>query len=200
MPGRLFLTVPLAAVARRLGADAGGAADPGPRLDIAPGEVLLALVADGGRRLAPMRWGLIPMGRTNARGRPVLETLVNARSETLFAKSAYAGLRRAAVPVEGWYEWTGRARRKTRWRIAAADARLLVFAAVWDLWRAPDGTEVASLATVTCAPNADVAPVHDRMPAILAAEELAVWLGEVPGDPAPLLRPAPPGLLRVEPA
>ncbi len=121
MPGRVFLTAPLDAVAARLAADRAGLADPGPRLDAAPGELVTAVVgADGAgpRRLSEMRWGMIPMGRTNARGRPVMETIVNARSETLFEKSAFEGLRRAILPVNGWYEWTGERRRKTRWEIS----------------------------------------------------------------------------------
>ena len=200
MPGRFFLTATAAEVAGHFAAEAAGVADPGPRPDAAPGDTVTAVVSDGGRRLVGMRWGMIPMGRTNARGRPVMETIVNARSETLFAKTAYAGLRRCILPVSGWYEWTGPPRRKTRWAIAAPDAPLLAFAAVWDRWRAPDGAEVLSLATVTCAPNADVAPVHDRMPVILAAADHALWLGEAAGDPAPLLRPFPDGRLRVAPA
>ena len=156
------------------------------------------VAARGGRRLAAMRWGLIPMGRTNARGRPVMETIVNARSETLFAKSAFAGLCRCLVPASGWYEWTGERRRKTRWTIRAPADAVLAFAAVWDRWRAPGGAEVASLATVTCPPSAEVAAVHDRMPVILAPAAWPVWLGEVPGDPAALLRPLPDGALIVE--
>jgi putative SOS response-associated peptidase YedK len=144
-----------------------------------------------------MRWGLIPMGRTNARGRPVMETIVNARSETLFAKSAFAGLSRCLVPASGWYEWTGEGRRKVRWTIRAPEAPILAFAAVWDLWRAP-GAELASLATVTCPPNADVAPVHDRMPVILAPADWPVWLGEATGDAAALMRPLAEGALVVE--
>lgn len=197
MPGRLFLTATVAEVAGHFGAEAAGVAEAGPRPDVAPGASVAAVVADGGRRLVAMRWGLIPMGRSNARGRPVMETIVNARSETLFAKSAYAGLRRCILPVGGWYEWTGPPRRRTRWAIAGAGAPILAFAAVWDRWRAPGGAEVLSLATVTCAPNADVAPVHDRMPAILEPGAWAVWLGEAEGDPAAVLGPLPGGRLRV---
>ena len=83
----------------------------------------------------------------------------------------------------------------TRWTIRAPAEPILAFAAVWDLWRAPGGAEVASLATVTCAPNAEVAPVHDRMPAILDRDAWPVWLGEADGDPAALLRPWPDGRL-----
>ncbi len=198
MPGRFFLTASAAELARAFDARADALADSAPRLDAAPGEPVLAVIADGGRRLVAMRWGLIPMGRTNARGRPVLETIVNARSETLFAKSAYADLRRCLMPVSGWYEWTGERRRKTRWRIRAPAGPILAFAAVWDRWQAPGGAEVASLATVTCAPNPDVAAVHDRMPVILAPDAWPLWLGETQGDPAPLMQPLPAGALLVE--
>jgi putative SOS response-associated peptidase YedK len=200
LPGRFFLTATVAELAGHFAASAEGIEETGPRRDAAPGETVVAVVAADGRRLAAMRWGLIPMGRTNARGRPVLETIVNARSETLFAKSAYAGLGRCLLPVSGWYEWTGERRRKTRWAIRAPDRPILAFAAVWDRWRAPGGAEVASLATVTCAPNADVAAVHDRMPVILGPEAWAAWLGEAVGDPGLLMRPLADGELAVEPA
>jgi putative SOS response-associated peptidase YedK len=162
-----------------------------------PGDEVLAVVP--GRRLVAMRWGMIPMGRSNARGRPVLQTIVNARGETLFTKSAFAGLGRCLLPVSGWYESTGAGRRRTRWAIRPR-AGLAAFAAVWDAWTPPGGGDaVASLATVTCAPNAEVAAVHDRMPAVIAPDGWAVWLGEAPGDPAGLLAPLPDGSFVVEP-
>jgi putative SOS response-associated peptidase YedK len=197
LPGRVLLAATAADVAARFGAAAEALADPGPWGEIATGATVAAVVA--GRRLVAMRWGLIPMGRTDARGRPVLETLVNARAETLFAKSAFAGLGRCLMPVGGWFEWTGPPRRRRRWTIRAPAEPILAFAAVWDLWRAPGGAEVASLAVVTCAPNAEVAPVHDRMPAILDPDAWPVWLAEEEGDPAVLLRPWPDGRLVAEP-
>ncbi len=163
MPGRLFLT-----------SDPGLGLDDPPRFNMAPGQELQVLSAEGAQR---MRWGMIPVGRVNARGRPVMETIINARSETVFDKSAYAGVRRAAVPVDGWYEWTGEKRRKTAWRIARADGALIWFAAIFDVWRAPGGTEVAQVATVTCAPSADVRDIHHRMGVILEKDAISTWLG-----------------------
>jgi putative SOS response-associated peptidase YedK len=164
--------------------------------ELAPGAPVPAVLP--GRRLVAMRWGMIPMGRTNARGRPVLETIVNARAETLFAKSAFAGLGRCIVPASGWYEWTGPARRKQRWRISAPGGPILALAAIWDRWQAPGGgAEILSLATVTCVPSPEVAAVHDRMPAILEPGDRAGWLGETEADPAALLRPLPAGRLEV---
>jgi putative SOS response-associated peptidase YedK len=198
VPGRVFLTQSLRDVARGFNASRGGVADPGPRSDIAPGDTVAAVISDPARRLEAMRWGLIPMGRVDARGRPVIETIVNARSETVFAKSAFEGVRRCILPVGGWYEWTGDRRQKTRWRIFAPDEPLLAFAAIWDAWTAPGGRVVPSLATLTCPPNAEVAPVHDRMPVLLRPRDWGVWLGEAAGDPAALLRTPEDGRLAVE--
>ena len=82
--------------------------------------------------------------------------------------------------------------------LARHRARLLAFAAVWDLWTAPGGAVLRSLATVTTEPNADVAAVHHRMPAILEPADWPLWLGEADGDAGALLRPFPQGRLRVE--
>lgn len=195
MPGRLILAA--ADLGAAFGAAADGTAPTGPAV-VTPGGLLPAVVA--GRRLTAMRWGLIPMGRVNARGRPVLDTLVNARGETLFAKAAFRDLARALVPVAGWVEATGAGRRRQAWLVKAPLQPILAIAAVWDSWTAPGGARVASLATVTCAPTPEVAAVHDRMPAIIGPEDWPLWLGETDGDPAALLRPLPAGLLEVAPA
>lgn len=108
MPGRLILERPMAEVASWLGA--GPIPEDPPRRNIAPGQDVITRTSDG---LDHARWGMIPVGRVNARGRPVMETIVNARSETVFDKSAFEGVRRAVVPADGWYEWTGEKRRKT---------------------------------------------------------------------------------------
>lgn len=183
MPGRLFLTQ-----------DAGIGLPDQPRQNIAPGQEIGVLTACGARR---MRWGMIPVGRVNARGRPVLETIVNARSETVFEKSAFDGVQRGVVPVDGWYEWTGEGRRKTAWRISRKDEGLIWFAAIWDVWKAPGGTEVAQAATVTCAPNGDLRPIHHRMGVLLNEDQVNLWL-TAPLDAArDLMLPYPDGQLRI---
>ena len=196
MPGRVFLTHSIGEVASSLGA-AKTLSDEPPRFNIAPGQEVVALTDDG---LTRMRWGLIPMGRVNARGRPVLETVVNARSETLFDKSAFEGVRRAVLPVSGWYEWTGKPRRKTAWRIRPKDGGLLFFAAIWDDWSAPGGAVISQLATVTCAPSADVESIHHRMAVILSAEDAPGWLGADEADLNELMNPWPAGRLIIESA
>jgi putative SOS response-associated peptidase YedK len=198
MPGRLILETPIATFAAFLGAHVGAVVTELPRRNVAPGQEIVVCPPD--RTLVRMRWGMIPVGRVNARGRPVMETIVNARSETVFAKSAFAGVRRAIVPADGWYEWTGAVRRKTAWRIGRRDGRPLAFAAIWDVWTAPGGRELAQVATLTCAPNAEVAKVHDRMGVLLEPGAFSQWLEGDDADARALLRPYPEGLLEVKEA
>ena len=193
MPGRLFLSAPLSEAAAEAGLSPPDIDDHG-RDDIRPGEALWLVTPEGWRE---MRWGLIPQGRRNARGRPVMETLVNVRSETVFDKTAFAGVRRAVLPVTGWYEWTGPARRKTRWAISATGGGWLWFACVWDVWAAPGGAEVAQFAIVTCAPNKDVAPIHDRMGVLLLPGDLNAWLNGDTAEARAMTAPWPAGRLTV---
>ena len=185
MPGRFYLTDTIAGY------------DGPARLNIAPGEDVLALTSDGPMQ---MRWGMIPSGRVNARGRPVMETIINVRSETVFSKSAFDGLRRAVVPASGWYEWTGPERRKQPWRIRRADGGLIYFAAVYDVWHAPGGRSLPQVATVTCAPSADVRDIHHRMGVILEKAQIPKWFESVSTVAQDLLQPYPDGSLIVEKA
>jgi putative SOS response-associated peptidase YedK len=185
MPGRFFLTHPVA-----------GISDP-PRRNIAPGQEVITLTAGGAQH---MRWGVIPVGRVNARGRPVMETIVNARSESVFDKTAFADVKRAIVPVEGWYEWTGEKRRKQPWRITRKDGALLYFAAIYDIWNGPGGVQVHQVATITCAPSADVRDIHRRMGVILEESQLDEWFHSDDEVAKAMMQPYPDGTLAVEKA
>lgn len=197
MPGRAFLTTPMADVAQGLDAAPDVVLDEPPRENIAPGQEVIALTPEGWTR---MRWGMIPVGRVNARGRPVMETVVNARSETVFDKSAFAGTGRAVMPVNGWYEWTGDGRRKVAWRITPRSGDLLWFAAISDVWSAPGGTQVYQLATVTCAPNGDLRSIHHRMPVLLEMSAIPVWLSGPSEQVRDLMVPWHDGSLKIEEA
>lgn len=197
MPGRFFLETPLAEVAAWLGAETPGFVEP-PRRNVAPGEDIL--VCTPGKAIRHMRWGIIPVGRVNARGRPVMDTIVNARGESLFEKSAFDGLERAVVPCDGWYEWTGKARRKTAWRIRPVSGGPVAFAAITDRWQAPGGRVVEQVATVTCAPNAEVQAIHHRMGVVLDRGGVDAWLGGDEAAARALVRPLPDGSLVIEAA
>ncbi len=197
MPGRLFLERPLDAVAGELGVSCGLTGEP-PRRNISPGEQIVVL--DSAGQFQRMRWGIIPVGRVNARGRPVMETIINARSETLFDKSAFEGVGRAVVPADGWYEWTGKTRKKQAWRIRPKSGAPLFFAAITDVWEAPGGRVLSQVACVTCEPSGDVKDVHHRMGVLLEAGDVATWLEGDDAAAQALTVPYPEGRLMVEPA
>jgi len=196
MPGRFFLTDPMAALADTLGATTAVVGNEPARHNIAPGQKIV--VFDG--HLSRMRWGIVPVGRVNARGRPVMEQIINARSETVFDKSAFDGVGRAVIPVNGWYEWTGERRKKTAWRIAAKEGGFLYYAAITDVWTAPGGMMVPQVAAVTCAPNKDVAPIHHRMGVLLEREDIGTWMGNDLDKAKALMVPWPDGCLDISPA
>ncbi len=58
---------------------------------------------------------------------------------------------------------------------------------------------VHQVATVTCAPNADVTPIHHRMAVILEQTDIEAWLKGAQGDVTPLMRPWPEWRLSIEP-
>jgi len=45
-------------------------------------------------------------------------------------------------------------------------------------WRSPEGPWVRSCAIMTTEANEPIAPIHDRMPAILGPDAIPIWLGE----------------------
>ena len=193
MPGRFFLTDPMGGLGTALGVDTGPVGNDPARHNIAPGQEII--VYDGA--LSHMRWGIVPVGRVNARGRPVMEQIINARSETVFDKTAFDGVGRAVIPVNGWYEWTGEKRRKTAWRIAPKGGGFLYFAAITDVWTAPGGMQVPQVAVVTCEPNTDVAPIHHRMGVLLESDALDVWMGDDLTAARELMQPWPKGRLSI---
>ncbi|WP_415404491.1 SOS response-associated peptidase [Tateyamaria sp. SN3-11] len=187
------MTDPIADLADALDVPAGIVGNEPARHNISPSQEIV--VFDGA--LKRMRWGIVPVGRVNARGRPVMQNLINARSETLFEKTTFKGVGRAVIPVNGWYEWTGEKRRKTAWRIAPKDGGYLYFAAITDMWTAPGGLEVPQVAAVTCEPNADVAPIHHRMGVLLERDALNTWMSDDLGAVKAFMVPWPVGRLRI---
>jgi putative SOS response-associated peptidase YedK len=171
-----------------------------PRYNIAPTQQVLGVLSAGGtRRAESFRWGLIPSW---ARDPSIGSRMINARAETIAAKPAFRSAfrsRRCLVPASGFYEWKREGTDKVPHWIAAADEGVLAIAGIWESWRAPEG-ELRTLALVTTTPNALLAGIHDRMPALLFGAERERWLSS--GDPAELqelLRPCSDGLLRAHP-
>lgn len=156
---------------------------------------------DEGRRLEASHWGLVPSWSD---GPSHSSRTINARCETVAEKPSYRAAyrrRRCLIPVSGFYEWTQPpgTKRKQPIYISAKDGSSLVFAGLWDLWRAPDGSTLRSCSIVTTTPNATIAPFHDRMPVILDRSDWWTWTDPTTSDVANLMGPAPDDLLQLWP-
>jgi putative SOS response-associated peptidase YedK len=178
MCGRFTLTSTPEALAERFGLGAPPSA--APRFNIAPGQEVLAVRArsDGKRCAEPLRWGLVPPWSSPGQGPP----LFNARSETAALRPAFRDAfraRRCIVPANGFYEWADLGGYRQPYWIAPPGGALFGIAGIWERWTAPDGARLESCALLTTEANERIAALHDRMPAILAPAQYALWL-----DPA----------------
>jgi len=101
--------------------------------------------------------------------------------------------RRCVIPASGFYEWRAQGGRRQPYLFFLGDGATLCFAGLWEPGREPEGGRAAgSCAIITTAPNELVRPIHDRMPAILAPEEIERWLDPrvtEAAELAPFLRP-----------
>lgn len=164
-----------------------------PRYNIAPTQpIAVVRETPRGRRLALVRWGLVPPYVKDPRG---FRLLINARSETAVEMPAFKAAmryRRCLVPASGFYEWRREpGGRKQPYVIRPRGGGLLAFAGLWESWLGADGSEIDSAAILTAAANAAIAPIHDRMPVIVAPADFALWLSPRDGGEAVvgLLRP-----------
>jgi putative SOS response-associated peptidase YedK len=170
-----------------------------PRYNIAPTQpIALVRREHGARHFALARWGLVPAWVKEPKK---FALLINARVEGIAEKPSFRAAvrrRRCLIPADGFYEWRRAARSKRPYFVRRRDGEPMAMAGIWETWADADGGEIDTVAIVTCAANAILAPIHDRMPALIAPADFAVWLeaDETQFETAlALLRPAADELL-----
>jgi len=150
-----------------------------PRYNIAPTQDTLIICAGTDGRAAIMaRWGFIPSWRTADQKGP---EPINARCESAATSRLFAQplrRQRCVVPASGFYEWqkVSGAKHKRAYLARSPDGSVLALAGVWSSRPTRGGTSIESFAILTCAPNASMKPIHDRMPLILSADARDAWL------------------------
>ncbi len=157
------------------------------RYNVAPTEQVLAILAPKDEPEARLlRWGLIPHWAKDLKGGA---RMINARMETVERKPAYRNLigkssRRALALADGYFEWLKpehRSQPRQPFYFQLDGGVPFAFAALWTPAKI-DGEWIESVTLLTCdsASNSVAAPIHDRMPVILADPEAQrAWL-----DPA----------------
>jgi putative SOS response-associated peptidase YedK len=185
------------------------------RYNIAPTQPILAVVsgeqgAPGSnlpqRRALLIRWGLTPGWVKDPRDFPLL---VNARAETAAEKASFRAAmrhRRILIPASGFYEWRRPPKesgeKSQAYWVRPRHGRIVAFAGLMETWASADGSEVDTGAILTAAANPVFAPIHDRMPVVVAPEDFDRWLDcktREPRQVADLLRAPPEDLFEAIP-
>ncbi|PMR76251.1 SOS response-associated peptidase [Billgrantia endophytica] len=140
-------------------------------------------------------WGLTP---------PWLKILDHAphcaRAESLetrrMFREAFAA-RRCLVPAGGVYIWKPQPRFKQPFLVTSTNRRPLLLAGLWCRYHTTLTDHTDSMALITVPTSALLAPLSDRLPAVIAPDDAERWLD--PGTPSEiakrLLTPAPRELL-----
>ena len=150
-----------------------------PSPDVRPTEdkPIVRLSREGDRKCVLARWGLVPYWAKDVK---FGHRCINARAETLATtpafREAYAR-RHCLVPLNAFYEWSGPKGRRIQWRIRVKTEPLFALAGLWEWWRdAANQQGIASYTIITTEASASIAPLHDRMPVIVAHSDYARWL------------------------
>lgn len=133
-----------------------------------------------GGKLRSMVWGF-PLAQTGAKGqslkpRPVNNTRTD-KVKSYFWRDSFEN-RRCLIPVSTFAEAEGPKGSMTRTWFSMPDAPLFAAAGIW---RTSDEWGAACSMLITDA-NAQVAPVHNRMPVILRSESWEQWLAGTPSE------------------
>ncbi|MCE8022547.1 SOS response-associated peptidase [Billgrantia aerodenitrificans] len=164
--------------------------------NVAPRRTLTHIRLEADRTCTrPVFWGLTPAWLS------VLDHAPHcARAESLDARPMFReafGARRCLVPVGGIYLWKMQPRFKQPFLVTRVDRAPLLLAGIWCRYHTTLTEHTDSMALVTVSTNDFLAPLGDRLPALIAADDAQRWLD--PGTPTEaaraLLRPAPRELL-----
>ncbi|MBD8893093.1 SOS response-associated peptidase [Roseibium litorale] len=201
MCGRFALTSPPEAVRSMFGYEE----QPNfpARYNIAPTQPVATVRNEHGKRhFELVRWGLIPSWVKDPAS---FTLLINGRAETVLEKPSFRNAMRncrCLFPATGFYEWRRTPEGKQPFFIRPVDGGTMAFAGLWQTWSDPDGGDIDTAAIVTTRANDLMAPIHDRMPAIILPEQIGDWLDTanvMAKDARKLLRPAPDGYLEAVP-
>jgi putative SOS response-associated peptidase YedK len=224
MCGRFVVATSPQSLAEHFGVDEVWVDAAEPDYNVAPTEQVMVVrerTRDGHQQrvLSHLRWGLVPSwSKDPSTG----NKMINARAETLTTKAAYKNAfvtHRCIIPADGFYEWRvvappatpkGRARKQPLF-VRRRDGDVIAFAGLWAAWKVPEGREeelgapdgwLRSCTIITTEPNALLAPVHDRMPAVLHESSWDEWLDPEERDTgalSQLIAPAPDDALEMWP-
>ncbi|MCB0636713.1 MAG: SOS response-associated peptidase [Lewinella sp.] len=203
MCGRYSLVTSAEKIHQQLGPDVELPVELPLNYNVAPTQPALVLTDEAPQALQAYRWGLVPFW---AKDLKIGSRMINARSETILDKPAFRQAvrrRRCLVLADSFYEWQRTGGQKIPFRILRPNDELLLFAGIWEQWQPPTGeSAVHTFSIITCPPNVEMKPIHDRMPVVLdTSEKQSAWLDPrlADDDITELLHTPPDGVLTMYP-
>jgi putative SOS response-associated peptidase YedK len=146
-----------------------------PRFNVRPSQPVPVILNSDPSQIVFASWGIHP---TYDKTRKMF--FINARNDSLLKPTWKKLLQynRCLIPADGFYEWqrTAGSKIKIPFRFELKDKGLFAFAGLWQEELDSQGNNIPHCVIITTEPNAIVSDVHDRMPAILAADDEQVWL------------------------
>lgn len=159
----------------------GGDSDGGPDTEEAKRPVSLVSVVhlndDGERIVTPMRWGLPAAWDGDPKAPP---KHIHARAETIDRLPAFQSAfrsRRGIVLASTFNAGKKVGHETEQYVITPRDGQPVAIAFIFEKARFED-EDVYACVMVSAPANPLIAPIQDRMPAILQADDWEVWLGE----------------------
>jgi len=157
---------------------------PPPRYNLAPTQMVpLVRLAPPRAQVDPARWGLLPHWKKDDSGPP----LFNARGETVATKPSFRDAfrsQRGLIPMDGYYEWHDDGTGKQPYFVSLG--KVMWAAALW-----ATGLDRLSATMVTTDSHGPLEWLHNRLPRLLATEEIEQWTTGTPEQAAELLHPTP---------
>jgi putative SOS response-associated peptidase YedK len=148
-----------------------------PRYNVAPTQPMaIVRLAEGRRRFALVRWGLLPAWVKDPRA---FTLLINARGESVLDRPAFKSAmkyRRCLIPADGFFEWQRGGSRKQPYYVKSKSGQPIAFAGLWECWTGPNGEELETAVIVTTEANRALADIHERMPVVVPPEAFDRWL------------------------
>ncbi|MCL6606700.1 MAG: SOS response-associated peptidase [Geminicoccaceae bacterium] len=166
-----------------------------PRWNVAPDSPIVIVRNTGEGDVAVFaRWGFLPpwTAEPNDPGRQINARLETAAQKPMFRAAFVKG--RCLVPATGFYEWQKQSGGRNRpFFVRRVDRAPVLMAGLWRRNRLTDGSLLETVAILTRPADPLLAPIHHRMPVVLPARLVGLWLAtEFPvGLVDELLRGAP---------
>lgn len=147
-----------------------------PRYNAAPAH-LLPVITLGSAGLSHFYWGTAPEWSKN---KPIGEKIINVRVEQMNERPTLKKQlkkSRCIIPADGFYSWKKIGKKSAvPYRIELKTKGLFAIAGVWDEYDDEEGNMIHTFMMITVPSNGIIAGITDRMPAILAKDEIGLWM------------------------